>query len=148
MTEKEARKALEDLGLQVGTVSTEYSDTVEEGKVIEQSELAGKDVLSGTTVDFWVSLGVKEILYMLNAKISLPPNGESVIAANITLEDADGNVLETWTDVAAEDFPYQIRVENITTDSGLLRIEWLSETEEGEVTSDIQELPAPITQQN
>ena len=148
MTEKEARKALEDLGLQVGTVSTEYSDTVEEGKVVRQSELAGKDALSGTKIDFWVSMGVKEILYMLNANINLPPNGDAVIAANITLEDAEGNVLETWTDVAAEDFPFPIRVENMTTDSGILRIEWLSETEEGEVTSYTQELQQPFNPQN
>ena len=147
MTEEEARKALEKEGLQAGTVSTDYSDTVEEGKVIDQSEIAGKTVYSGTTVNIVVSLGVKEVLYMCRANIKLP-NDDTVVSANIELRDADGNVLDTWTNVSRESFPYSIDVMNIKSDSGSLVIEWVMEDEEGNVNTSTQNQPMTFQQQN
>ena len=146
-TEEEARKALESVGLQVGTVSTDYSDTVEEGRVIDQSEIAGKSVYSGTTVNIVVSLGVKEVLYMFRANVKLP-NDDTVVSANIELQDADGNMLDTWTNVSAESFPFAIEVMNIKSDSGTLLIEWVLEDEEGNVTTSMQNQPMTFQQQN
>ena len=146
-TEEEARKALESVGLQVGTVSTDYSDTVEEGRVIDQSEIAGKTVYSGTTVNIVVSLGVKEVLYMFRANVKLP-NDDTVVSANIELQDADGNMLDTWTNVSAESFPFAIEVMNIKSDSGTLLIEWVLEDEEGNVTTSMQNQPMTFQQQN
>lgn len=146
-TEEEAKKALEQAGLKVGTVSTDYSDTVEEGKVIDQSEVAGKTVYSGTTVDFVVSLGVKEVLYMFRANVKLP-NDDTVVSANIELQDADGNVLDNWTNVQASSFPFSIEVMNIKSESGTLVIEWVMEDEEGNVTTSTQNAPQTFQTQN
>ncbi len=147
MTESEARKALEEKGLQVGTVSSDYSDTVEEGKVIDQTEVAGKTVYSGTSIGFTVSLGKKEELYMLRANIKLP-NDDTVVSANITLQDADGNELDSWTNVSAASFPFHIEVTNIKSSSGKLVIEWVMEDEEGNVTTSTQNVAATFEKQN
>ena len=56
-TEAEARAAITDAGLQVGTVVTEYHPTVMSGRVINQSHNAGSQVDEGTTIDFTVSRG-------------------------------------------------------------------------------------------
>ncbi|MCR5784161.1 MAG: Stk1 family PASTA domain-containing Ser/Thr kinase [Eubacterium sp.] len=58
-TEESARTKLTSYGLTVGTVTTAYSDTVSEGKVISQSISSGKQVESGTSVDLVISLGKK-----------------------------------------------------------------------------------------
>lgn len=146
-TEAEARKALEAEGLQVGTVGSDYSDTIEEGKVIDQSEIAGKTVYSGTTVNITISLGPKEVLYMFRANVKLP-NDDTVVSANIELLDADGNVLDTWTNVSAESFPFYIEVMNIKSESGTLVVEWVMEDEEGNVTTSTQNSPQPFQKQN
>lgn len=146
-TEAEARKALEAEGLQVGTVGSDYSDTIEEGKVMDQSEIAGKTVYSGTTVNITISLGPKEVLHMFRANVKLP-NDDTVVSANIELLDADGNVLDTWTNVSAESFPFFIEVMNIKSESGTLVIEWVMEDEEGNVTTSTQNSPQPFTVQN
>ncbi len=146
-TEAEARKALEAEGLQVGTVGSDYSDTIEEGKVIDQSEIAGKTVYSGTTVNITISLGPKEVLYMFRANVKLP-NDDTVVSANIELLDADGNVLDTWTNVSAESFPFYIEVMNIKSESGTLVVEWVMEDEEGNVTTSTQNSPQPFLKQN
>lgn len=147
MTESDARKALEEKGLQCGTVNSDYSDTVEEGKVIDQSEAAGKTVYSGTTVNITVSLGKKEELYMLRANIKLP-NDDTVVSANITLQDADGNELDSWANVSAASFPFHIEVLNIKSSSGNLIIEWVMEDEEGNVTTSTQNVAATFEKQN
>lgn len=146
-TESEARKALEEKGLQCGTVNSDYSDTVEEGKVIDQSEAVGKTVYSGTTVNITVSLGKKEELYMLRANIKLP-NDDTVVSANITLQDADGNELDSWANVSAASFPFHIEVLNIKSSSGNLIIEWVMEDEEGNVTTSTQNVAATFEKQN
>ena len=146
-TESEARKALEEKGLQVGTIGSDYSDTVEEGKVIDQTEVAGKTVYSGTSIGFTVSLGKKEVLYMLRANIKLP-NDDTVVSANITLQDADGNELDSWTNVSAASFPFHIEVTNIKSSSGKLVIEWVMEDEEGNVTTSTQNVAATFEKQN
>ena len=146
-TEEEAKKALEDAGLKAGTVSTDYSDTVEEGQVIDQSEVAGKTVYSGTTVNFVVSLGQKEVLYMFRANVKLP-NDDTVVSANIELQDADGNILDSWENVQASSFPFSLEVMNIKSDSGTLVIEWVMEDEEGNVTTSTQNSPQMFQTQN
>ncbi len=56
LTEDQATTALEDAGLS-GSSSEGYSDTIEAGKVYEQSQAAGTSVPKGTTVQFKVSKG-------------------------------------------------------------------------------------------
>ncbi len=136
-TEEDARKALEDAGLSLGTVSSDYSDTVEEGQVIDQGEIAGKTVYSGTTVDITVSLGKKEILYTFKANVSLPDD-DTVVAANIELLDPDGNEIKAWPDIPWEEFPFHIEVTDLKVNGGTLNIEWLMEDEEGNTSSSTQ----------
>lgn len=57
MTISEAQKALADKGLQDGSYTEEYNNTVEAGKVISQSLKAGKKVDAGTSVSYVVSKG-------------------------------------------------------------------------------------------
>ncbi len=57
MTEAEARRTIEDLGLTVGNVRRAYSDSVEEGKVISQSVAQDAEVRKGDRVDLVVSRG-------------------------------------------------------------------------------------------
>lgn len=55
--ESDARAALSGVGLNAGTVSEAYSDSVSAGNVISQSYSAGTTVEAGTSVDFVLSLG-------------------------------------------------------------------------------------------
>ena len=146
-TEAQARQLLEDAGLNPGTVTFEYDDEVPEGQVISQSEVAGKTVYSGTTVSFTVSLGPKEVFYRCWLNIKLPAD-DTVVAANIQLVDPNGNVLESWPNVSAASFPFQIDVMNLTCDKGTLIIEWLMEDEEGNVTSSTQKKTVSFDKQN
>lgn len=57
MTEAEARAEIEALGLTVGKISKEYSNTVEAGKVISQSVAQDQEVKKGDAVDLAISLG-------------------------------------------------------------------------------------------
>lgn len=59
LTEEQALSALEAQGL-LGSSSEGYSDTVEAGKVYEQTQAAMSEVPKGTTIQFKVSLGKKE----------------------------------------------------------------------------------------
>ena len=61
-TKKEAKKALEAVGLQLGNVSSNYSDSVAKNLVIAQSQSANNEVESGTLIDITLSLG-PEVTY-------------------------------------------------------------------------------------
>ena len=71
-----------------------------------------------------------------------------MVAANIQLVDPNGNVLESWPNVSAASFPFQIDVMNLTCDKGTLIIEWLMEDEEGNVTSSTQKKTVSFDKQN
>ena len=146
-TEAQARQLLQDAGLNPGTVTSEYDEEIPEGQVISQSEVAGKTVYSGTTVNFVVSLGKKETLYMLSVNIRLPDD-DTVVSANIQLVDPDGNELDSWTNVSTVSFPFPIEVKNMKVDSGTLIIEWVMEDEEGNVTTSTQKESLSFKAQN
>lgn len=57
LTKKQAKKKLEEAGLELGEVTEEYSDEVPEGQVIRQSTSANTTVQSGSTVDITISKG-------------------------------------------------------------------------------------------
>ena len=59
-TESEARSELRNSNLVLGSVLTEYSDSVEKGLVIRQTVSAGKKVKEGTAVGIYVSLGPRQ----------------------------------------------------------------------------------------
>jgi len=58
-TVDEARTALEDIGLVLGSVTTEASETYEEGRVIGQQHAAGQAISLGAAVNVTVSSGAE-----------------------------------------------------------------------------------------
>lgn len=56
-TEQEARKSLNAVGLKVGKIKLDISETVEKGKVISQTPTANSHVEPGSTVDLVISSG-------------------------------------------------------------------------------------------
>ena len=59
-TESEARSELRSSKLVLGSVLTEYSDSVEKGLVIRQTVSSGSKVKEGTAVGIYVSLGPRQ----------------------------------------------------------------------------------------
>lgn len=59
-TEADARKALTDEGLSVGTTNEKYSNTIEQGKVIGTDPVIGSSVDKGTTVNLDISKGPED----------------------------------------------------------------------------------------
>ena len=57
MAESDSNTAIVDAGLEVGTITTAYSDTVAAGAVISQKPLAGTKVAIGSKVSYVKSLG-------------------------------------------------------------------------------------------
>lgn len=60
MSESDAKSTLESNGLTVGNVTSSYSNNVDEGDVISQSQEPGKTVEQGTSVDLVISMGKEE----------------------------------------------------------------------------------------
>ena len=127
-TEEEAREQLEVNQLTIGHTDSSYHDTIEEGKIISQTPQPQSSVEKGSSVDFVVSLGKKEVFYQLPSKqIGVPENSDSVVSANIQLQDANGTVVDNWSGISISSFPYVISAKNITTSSGTILIEWILE---------------------
>lgn len=59
-TESESRSELKNSNLVLGSVLTEYSDSVEKGLVIRQTVSSGSKVKEGTAVGIYVSLGPRQ----------------------------------------------------------------------------------------
>ena len=146
-TEEEARAALEELQLSVGTVTSDYSETIEEGCIISQSVSAGTQVEPGTTVDLVVSMGKKQVYYQLKNKTIGVPDSDEVVFANITLQDANGTVVESWNGVSISSFPYTISTRDISTSSGTIVIEWVLEDEDGNQSTSTQTEAVSFDQQ-
>lgn len=107
MTEEAAKKTLTNNKLEIGTVSTDYSDTVEKGKVISQSVLKNVSVEVGTKIDIVISLGPKEEEEE-EPPVPVEPETETVVVkmdlsayldteVQISIQTEDGTVLETLT---------------------------------------------------
>ena len=128
-TQEDAGAMLAQNGLEPGGVTSEYDDTIPEGQIISQTPQPGESVDAGSSVDFVVSLGKKEVFYQLkDTAIRVKENDDNVISANIQLLDANGQVLDTWNNITISSFPYTISHQNITTSSGTIVIEWILDT--------------------
>ncbi|MCD8045964.1 MAG: Stk1 family PASTA domain-containing Ser/Thr kinase [Clostridiales bacterium] len=133
-SEADARSALADASLNVGSVTQDYSDSVSAGCVISQSVSSGKYVDMGTSVDLVISLGAKETTYYTNNEIKAPTN-VTVAYANIELYKAESDeLIGSWTNITT--FPYTISVTGITgTNQGTLVIVWYYYDESGNVVA-------------
>ncbi len=82
---------LDDLGLHLGDVSEEYSDTILEGRVISQTPPAGSEVEPGTAIALVMSLGPQPIpTTALIEGAVVNDSGEFISGVTITVyEDGD-----------------------------------------------------------
>ena len=138
-SETDARNELAGAGLNVTSVTKDYSDTVPAGNVISQSIADGKYVDAGTNISLVISEGPKIAYYKFSAKITAPADNDSVVGASIVLKDSNGTVLEQWNNIAMTSFPYTIQKTDIPEmSSGKLEITWsLSDGTEQKQTQDV-----------
>ena len=73
MTKKQAKKALEKVGLKLGNISSNYSDTIATDLVISQSQQSGAEVETGTAIDVALSLG-PQVTYKYIGNIAIYDN--------------------------------------------------------------------------
>ncbi len=89
LSEKEAKNKIKSEGLSVGRVSKTESDTVEEGKVIEQSIAYGKEVSEGTAISIVVSIGKKETTTEKQTEATTQPIVEDTTTQATTVEQTE-----------------------------------------------------------
>ncbi len=119
-SQSNATSALQSSGLGVGSVRTEYSDTVAEGNVIRQGTGAGTYVDAGSSVDLVVSLGKKQVYYSFSKSVT---NNKTDMDMTVVLEDTAGNQLgSTWTVPAGRTLT--INANNLSVSTGTLRYKY------------------------
>lgn len=115
-TQQEAANELAAVGLQVGNVTTEYSDNYAAGRVIRQSVTQGKTVDAGTAVDLVISDGKKPEYYSYSGSVS----NTHEVPVSVVLKDANGSVIASW-DLQAKQ-TWTISAKDIATSSGTIEI--------------------------
>ena len=89
LSEKDAKNKIKSEGLSVGRVSKTESDTVEEGKVIEQSIAYGEEVSEGTAISIVVSIGKKETTTEKQTETTTQPIVEDTTTQDTTVEQTE-----------------------------------------------------------
>lgn len=130
-TQDEASQALAFCGLSLGNVTSEYSDSVAEGKVISQSKSEGSYVDAGSTVDIVISKGAEAVYYSYSWKATVTGYAE--------LADANGNVVYKGDVTSGNSYS----ASGITTETGTLTYyEYVVDEETGETTSELNSEPS------
>jgi serine/threonine-protein kinase len=134
-TEADAKAALSNLNVQV---TSQYSDSVEAGKVISQDPSEGKYVDKGSTINLVVSLGPESVSYYLETTVKAPEN-VTIEYADIELYLAESDELvQSWAHVTS--FPYSLSAHGITESSeGTVVITWYYTDANGNEQSQTQE---------
>lgn len=137
-SQEEATNMLTQAGLTVTSTSTEHSDTVPAGNVINQSIASGKYVDRGTGITLVISAGSNKTYYWMKATVSAPESDE-VVSGDIVLTGSDGTQIQSWNGIKISKFPYTITANNIENcDSGTIKITWrLSDGTSREQTENI-----------
>lgn len=115
-TQQEAANELAAVGLQVGNVTTEYSDNYAAGRVIRQSVTQGKTVDAGTAVDIVISDGKKPEYYSYSGSVS----NTYKVPVSVVLKDANGSAIASWD--LPVDQSLNISAKDIATSSGTIEI--------------------------
>lgn len=115
-TQQEAANELAAVGLQVGNVTTEYSDNYAAGRVIRQSVTQGKTVDAGTAVDIVISDGKKPEYYSYSGTVS----NTHEVPVSVVLKDAEGVAIASWDLQANQSL--NISAKDIATSSGTIEI--------------------------
>ena len=114
--QQEAANELAAVGLQVGNVTTEYSDNYAAGRVIRQSVTQGKTVDAGTAVDLVISDGKKPEYYSYSGTVS----NTHEVPVSVVLKDAEGVAIASWDLQANQSL--NISAKDIATSSGTIEI--------------------------
>ena len=115
-TQQEAANELASVGLQVGNVTTEYSDNYAAGRVIRQGITQGKTVDAGTSVDLVISDGKKPEYYSYSGSVSNTHD----VTVSVVLKDAEGVAIASWDLQAKQSL--NISAKDIATSSGTIEI--------------------------
>lgn len=115
-TQQEAANELAAVGLQVGNVTTEYSDNYAAGRVIRQSVTQGKTVDAGTAVDIVISDGKKPEYYSYSGSVS----NIYEVPVSVVLKDANGSAIASWDLQVKQSLG--ISAKDIATSSGTIEI--------------------------
>ena len=127
MSEEEARRTVEEIGMTVSGVREDYSDTVEKGLICSQSYTVGSVVKEGSEVSLVKSLGPEPRYYSFDYMVQEPAeyNGGE---ATIIVRTLDGTELfNTYNPV----FPYHIDLTQIYgVSKGILEVTYSVSREE------------------
>jgi serine/threonine-protein kinase len=114
-TESDARTAIEEAKLAVGTTSEEYSSTVDKGRVIRTDPVVGSSVEEGTTVNLVISKGAE-------GDSSVVPNlvgkKESVALERLEAAGLKGKATYIYSDTAKGKVVSQTQRSGTTVDRG------------------------------
>ncbi len=127
MTLDEATIELNGLGLNVTSTSSEYSENIPSGSVINQSVSGGKVVDAGTNITLVISKGIQGAFYSYSETIT----AQGDVANIIVLMDANGR--ELYRGIVTTTQAITINASGITTNSGTLK--WLSQVDNTELGS-------------
>ncbi|MEE1008384.1 MAG: Stk1 family PASTA domain-containing Ser/Thr kinase [Agathobacter sp.] len=130
-SQSSGQQLLSSAGLKY-TVTTDYSDTVEEGNIISQSVKADSKVEEGTTVKIVVSLGKKTSYYSVSKTVSY----EGAVSATFVLRGSNGTKYSSGT-AAVKNGSITVTASDMTCESGTLTVVWTVEStdDEGNVSS-------------
>lgn len=108
-----AESTLKNLGLSVGEISEENSDSVKKGSVITQIPEAGSSVKKGASVSLVISTGQATYSY---SDVLEPVDTDDYDENYVVLLDGNGKSLKAWTISKSTD----VSVNGITTETGTL----------------------------
>lgn len=123
-TISQAESALTKVKLKLGNVTQEYSESVEEGKIISQSVAAGTEVKEGTAIDITISKGKKpkNTTYAATFSGAISNNGYQFAEGElvkVTLVLKVGNANYTIIDDFYDEAALPIQVSDSNSISGL-----------------------------
>lgn len=126
-TESQAKQALKDAGLGVGTVTQENSSEYAKGQVMKQSTSSGKYLEKGDTVDLVVSRGA-ETYELKNYTVEAEdlPEDVTIVSVSVDLKSGSGKSLYKDTaDLTPGTTSITLNVTGIQgAESGVLEVTW------------------------
>ena len=142
MTESAAKSKLAEYGLNCGTVSETYSDTVTEGCVVSQSYSPYIEVDEGTSVNIQFSGGPEKHTYKYVTTLNAP-SGYTSGNVTVTITASDG----TTRSFTTSSFPCAVNETGFNVSSGTLTYSYTATTMQTVIDSETgEETEEPITE--
>lgn len=129
MTLDSAKNELTLAGVSVGTVEAVYSDTVEEGKVCDQSYPVGSYVEKNTSVNLKISSGSKPATYYYKGEIIAPtaseaPEYKTGDIVDIAIVTSEGKIIQS---TSTSTFPYSVNFSGLSSANGTITMTYYYE---------------------